>query len=47
MPAPAITSGLNVGKRRLDAAIEPADLERALANDRSGRRELREWLRRH
>ncbi len=44
---PAIVAGIDVGKRWLDAHIEPGGHARRFPNDKLGRRALRNWLRKH
>ncbi len=48
MPTPTVTplvAGIDVGKSRLDVHVLPLDRSRSFANDRSGRRAARNWLR--
>ena len=45
--APAVVAGIDVGKRWLDAHLEPGGLARRFPNDKTGRRALRNWLRQH
>ena len=47
MPTPTVTpivAGIDVGKSRLDAHVLPLDQSRSFANDKCGRRALRNWL---
>ena len=44
---PAVVAGIDVGKRWLDAHLEPGGQARRFPNDKLGRRALRNWLRRH
>ena len=44
---PAAVAGIDVGKRWLDAHLEPGGRARRFLNDRRGCRALRGWLRRH
>ena len=44
---PAVVAGIDVGKRWLDAHIEPGGHARRFPNDKVGRRALRNWLRKH
>ena len=44
---PAVVAGIDVGKRWLDAHIEPGGHARRFPNDKLGRRALRNWLRKH
>ena len=44
---PAVVAGIDVGKRWLDAHLEPGGQARRFPNDNLGRRALRNWLRQH
>ena len=47
MPTPTVTpivAGIDVGKSQLDTHVLPLDQARRFANDRCGRRALRNWL---
>ena len=47
MPTPTVTpivAGIDVGKSRLDAHVLPLDQGRSFANDKCGRRVVRNWL---
>ncbi len=44
---PAVVAGIDVGKRWLDAHLEPGGQARRFPNDKLGRRALRNWLRQH
>ena len=44
---PAVVAGIDVGKRWLDAHLEPGGHARRFPNDKLGRRALRNWLRQH
>ena len=47
MPTPTVTpivAGVDVGKSRLDAHVLPLDQSRSFANDKCGRRALRNWV---
>ena len=44
---PAAVAGIDVGKRWLDAHLEPGGHTRRFPNDKLGRRALRNWLRKH
>ena len=44
---PAVVAGIDVGKRWLDAHLEPGGHARRFPNDKVGRRTLRSWLRKH
>ena len=47
MPNPNVTpivAGIDVGKKHLDAHVLPLDQHRRFANDKCGRRALRNWL---
>ena len=45
--APIVVAGIDVGKSWLDAHILAGGLDRRFANDKAGRRALRNWLRGH
>ena len=46
MPTPTLTpvAGIDVGKSSLDAHVLPLDRHRSFANDKCGRRAVRNWL---
>ena len=44
---PAVAAGIDVGKSWLETHLEPGGLARRFPNDKTGRRALRNWLRRH
>ena len=44
---PAVVADIDVGKRWLDAHLEPGGHARRFPNDKVGRRALRNWLRKH
>ena len=46
-PNPIVVAGIDVGKLKLDAHILDRALDRQFNNDTSGRRALRNWLRKH
>ena len=46
-PNPIVVAGIDVGKSKLDAHILDRALDRQFNNDTSGRRALRNWLRKH
>ena len=45
MPTPILTpvAGIDVGKSSLDAHVLPLDRHRSFANDKCGRRAVRNW----
>ena len=46
-PNPIVVAGIDVGKSKLDSHILDRGLDRQFNNDTSGRRALRNWLRKH
>ena len=46
-PNPSVVAGIDVGKSKLDTHILDRALDRQFNNDTSGRRALRNWLRKH
>ena len=43
-PTPTVVAGIDVGKSSLDAHVLPRESHRSFANDKCGRRALRNWL---